>query len=135
MGKQPLRWRAVLGVGACLLTVMVGAAVKLQWVLTPKHAYIVLPAITLTEGEVQIASWSSDGAYLMVAALDPPARIEDLVGAANAAPALERAASKLLHFGIGELAKYETWFGRLTIRPSEWGRSTGLPAPAVPTSR
>ncbi|MHB8636479.1 MAG: hypothetical protein ACYC96_08400 [Fimbriimonadaceae bacterium] len=85
MGGQKFRAGAVLF--AFLLAVAVGAVVKLEWVLTPKHAYILLPAVTVTKGEVAAAEWSPDGAYLMVAALEPSFSVVDALNAGGSGSA------------------------------------------------
>jgi len=51
-------------------------AAKLEWIQTPKHVFVVLPAVTLAEGEVQNRAWSADGAYLLVAASRPSKQLD-----------------------------------------------------------
>ena len=82
--RGPWGRRAVAVSAACLLAVGVGAAARLEWVLTPKHAYVVLPASTMTTGDVQAVQWSPDGAFLLLAATTPPAQVDDILSAASA---------------------------------------------------
>ena len=52
------------------------AAPKLEWLQTPKHTYVLLPPTIVADGEVRGAKWSTDGAYLLVAAAPHPTTVE-----------------------------------------------------------
>ena len=95
-GRRAWNWRICAIIAACLFVGGVGAASRLPWVLTPKHAYVVLPATTITEDDVQAVQWSPDGAYLLLAAAKPDAQIEDIAVGVNPTPARRGGASLLV---------------------------------------
>ncbi len=41
-------------------------ASRIEWVQTPKHAFVLMPPTLVTDGVVQRAEWSPDGAQLLI---------------------------------------------------------------------
>jgi hypothetical protein len=49
-----------------LAAIVVGAGSKIDWLLSPKHAFVLLPPTLITDHVVQRWDWSPNGAYLLV---------------------------------------------------------------------
>ncbi len=73
---------------------------RVEWIATPKNAYIVMPPALITDGTVERSVWAPNGAYILVAAtpsIGPtidqilsytPSRAGDLSAAPKTGPAL-----------------------------------------------
>jgi hypothetical protein len=67
---------AALAVFATVL----GASSKIDWLATPQHAFVVLPPSLITDGSVERAVWSPNGAYLLVASIpNAPLTIDQIL--------------------------------------------------------